>query len=229
MEKLSELNKPRAFVVTGGKMYQDRAFTDKSTAERSKADRHDGAVVESLYSQEYVSALIQRAERLDSMLTESVQALKAVEQRNAELELRLAVEIEPPPVIYPGRYDCHAMHSAIRRAGFRVSGDSEHVGDVDMRDERALAAVSDKQRITELERANTSQDDHINQQLDRIDSLEKTNAGLGRRLGDAEKRLATPVRLPKYEDYNDAGAASAAISDCEIAIRAAGFNVEEDE
>ncbi|MEI7112744.1 hypothetical protein [Serratia sp. TMDUHS_CL] len=50
-------------------------------------------------------------------------------------------------------------------------------------------------RIAELERANTSQDDHINQQQDRIEFLEKTNAGLGRRLGDAEKRLATPVRL----------------------------------
>ncbi|WP_199634930.1 hypothetical protein JEM67_16160 [Serratia sp. PAMC26656] len=56
--KLSELSKPRAFVVTGGTLYQDRAFTDKSTAERSKADRHDRAVVEPLYSQEYVSALL---------------------------------------------------------------------------------------------------------------------------------------------------------------------------
>ncbi|WP_241170090.1 ead/Ea22-like family protein [Serratia marcescens] len=50
-------------------------------------------------------------------------------------------------------------------------------------------------RIAELERANQSQDDHINQQQDRIDSLEKTNTGLGQRLGAAEKRLATPVRL----------------------------------
>lgn len=61
-------------------------------------------------------------------------------------------------------------------------------------------------RIAELERANISQDDHINQQQDRIDSLEKTNAGLGRRLGDAEKRLATPVRLPRpactYADHS---------------------------
>lgn len=56
-------------------------------------------------------------------------------------------------------------------------------------------ADSLSERIAELERANTSQDDHINQQQDRIDSLEKTNAGLGRRLGDAEKRLATPVQL----------------------------------
>ncbi|HGM7112042.1 TPA: hypothetical protein ACKQEX_000810 [Serratia marcescens] len=52
-----------------------------------------------------------------------------------------------------------------------------------------------KKRIAELERANQSQDDHINQQQDRIESLEKTNAGLGQRLGAAEKRLATPVRL----------------------------------
>jgi len=52
-----------------------------------------------------------------------------------------------------------------------------------------------RKRAAELEHANKSQDDHINQQQDRIDSLEKTNAGLGRRLGDAEKRLATPVRL----------------------------------
>ncbi|MGP3095396.1 ead/Ea22-like family protein [Serratia marcescens] len=51
-------------------------------------------------------------------------------------------------------------------------------------------------RIAELERTNQSQDDHINQQQDRIDSLEKKNGDLGRSLGAAEKRLATPVRLP---------------------------------
>ncbi|EJA2551632.1 hypothetical protein OHN11_09740 [Serratia marcescens] len=51
------------------------------------------------------------------------------------------------------------------------------------------------QRITELERTNQSQDDHINQQQDRIDSLEKKNGDLGRSLGAAEKRLAKPVRL----------------------------------
>ncbi|CAI2110963.1 Uncharacterised protein [Serratia marcescens] len=69
--KLSELNKPRAFVVTGGKMYQDRAFTDKSTAERSKADRHDGAVVEPLYSQEYVSALLAELEAKNKCIAEA--------------------------------------------------------------------------------------------------------------------------------------------------------------
>ncbi|MDR8481956.1 hypothetical protein OSC16_26250, partial [Serratia nevei] len=54
--------------------------------------------------------------------------------------------------------------------------------------------VKDK-RIEALERINQAQDDHINQQQDRIDSLEKKNGDLGRSLGAAEKRLAKPVRL----------------------------------
>ncbi|WP_213873264.1 hypothetical protein [Serratia marcescens] len=149
MEKLSELSKPVAWIIGEESIEEFKRGYETFVVRGDDVDSTEETM--KLYSQEYVSALIQRAERLDSMLTESVQALKAAEQRVAELELRLAVEIEPPPVIYPGRYDCHAMHSAIRRAGFRVSGDSEHVGDVDMRDERALAAVSDKQRIAELE------------------------------------------------------------------------------
>lgn len=84
------------------------------------------------------------------------------------------------------------------------------------------------QRIAELEHANKSQDDHINQQQDRIDSLEKTNAGLGRRLGDAEKRLATPVRLKKVDSSNVPYAGdgfNAAVDYCADAVRAAGFTV----
>lgn len=95
--KLSELSKPKAFVVTGGTLYQDRAFTYKSTAERSKADRHDGAVVEPLYSQEYVSALLEeigvRERSLISNcvdyeydLIEMKRRAEAAEQRVAELE-----------------------------------------------------------------------------------------------------------------------------------------------
>ncbi len=87
------------------------------------------------------------------------------------------------------------------------------------------------QRIAELESANKSQDDHINQQQDRIDSLEKTNAGLGRRLGDTEKRLATPVRLPallhpESDAVNGmifANGRNEAIAECSVAIRQAGF------
>ncbi|WP_171887448.1 ead/Ea22-like family protein [Serratia marcescens] len=97
-------------------------------------------------------------------------------------------------------------------------------------------AEKDK-RISELERANQSQDDHINQQQDRIDSLEKTNAGLGRRLGDAEKRLATPVQLQNCDFESVAIMAhwctdeqlKAWVKGVEHAkkqIRAAGFKVE---
>ncbi|HEJ7090435.1 TPA: hypothetical protein SMF67_001067 [Serratia marcescens] len=89
---------------------------------------------------------------------------------------------------------------------------------------RALLAELDAKdkRIAELERANQSQDDHINQQQDRIDSLEKTNGGLGRSLGAAEKRLATPVRL-SCETHPRCRTQHAKD------VRAAGFTVEGDE
>ena len=96
-----------------------------------------------------------------------------------------------------------------------------------------LAELEEKdKRISELERANKSQDDHINQQQDRIDSLEKTNSGLGQRLGAAEAKLATPVRLP--EPYQTScGANELYLCPVEVAdsIRAAGFTftVEGDE
>ncbi|MEL5228182.1 hypothetical protein [Serratia nevei] len=94
------------------------------------------------------------------------------------------------------------------------------------------------QRIAELESANQSQDDHINQQQDRIESLEKTNTGLGQRLGAAEKRLATPVRLHRGALMVSAYAANSFNSEWHLclardsvvsAIRAAGFTVEGDE
>lgn len=58
----------------------------------------------------------------------------------------------------------------------------------------AYAAFLKIERLTEaLEaalRANAAQDDHINQQQDRIDTLERKNAELGRALGAAERRNA---------------------------------------
>jgi hypothetical protein len=91
-----------------------------------------------------------------------------------------------------------------------------------------LAELEAKDKhIAELERANQSQDDHINQQQDRIDSLEKTNAGLGRRLGTAEKRLATPVRLPTTSGRLGV-AYTRVIPEVIEAIRAAGFTVGEE-
>ena len=46
-----------------------------------------------------------------------------------------------------------------------------------------------ERRLAERERANAAQDDHINQQQDRIDILEKRNAELGKHVGMLEKRL----------------------------------------
>lgn len=44
--------------------------------------------------------------------------------------------------------------------------------------------------ISKLERANAAQDNHINQQQDRIDVLEKRNAELGKYAGELESRTA---------------------------------------
>ena len=95
-------------------------------------------------------------------------------------------------------------------------------------------AEKDK-RIAELERSNQAQDDHINQQQDRIDSLEKKNGDLGRSLGAAEKRLATPVRLPDTrqsvsgERYQWSDGVFNYKQDAIAMLRAAGFTVEGDE
>lgn len=107
----------------------------------------------------------------------------------------------------------------------------------ELEDERASRAqwqqncTRAEERIAELERANTSQDDHINQQQDRIGSLEKTNAGLGRRLGDAEKRLATPVRLPdiRFIKVGETAVAVMHATSVKEQIQHAGFKVEGDE
>ncbi|WP_346827241.1 hypothetical protein [Serratia inhibens] len=89
-----------------------------------------------------------------------------------------------------------------------------------------------EKRIAELERANKSQDDHINQQQDRIESLERTNASLGRGLAAAEKRLATPVRLPVPYSENpwmspDPDGTWFDKGDVKESIRSAGFTVSE--
>ncbi|BEO08432.1 TPA: hypothetical protein ACHQNL_001367 [Serratia marcescens] len=76
----------------------------------------------------------------------------------------------------------------------------EAVSPVNIRALLAELEAKDK-RIVSIERINQAQDDHINQQQDRIDSLEKTNAGLGQRLGAAENRLATPVPTVKFAGY----------------------------
>ncbi|MGP1065773.1 hypothetical protein ACJ8LR_18535 [Serratia sp. CY56810] len=92
-EKLSELSKPKAFIVTGGRAHHDWPFIIKSTAERARDERKDGAVVEPLYSQEYVSALLAELEATESRLHEVATVCVTAEQRIAELEaIRAAAE-----------------------------------------------------------------------------------------------------------------------------------------
>lgn len=81
--KLSELSNP-AWIV-GQQEIADFMRGDEALLVRGY-DPESTEPALRMYSQEYVSALIQRAERLDSMLTESVQALKETEQKSAELE-----------------------------------------------------------------------------------------------------------------------------------------------
>ncbi|CVB12961.1 hypothetical protein [Serratia marcescens] len=78
MDNKSELSKPVA------QIYYDEHDSSVMRIGWLRSDEPKNP--EPLYSQEYVSALIQRAECLDSMLTESVQALKETEQKSAELE-----------------------------------------------------------------------------------------------------------------------------------------------
>lgn len=64
----------------------------------------------------------------------------------------------------------------------------------------ALVEVLDKTQL-----ANAAQDDHINQQQDRIDRLEKRNAELGKYARELESRTVT-VKLPptiwyEHDDY----------------------------
>ncbi|HIE1469046.1 TPA: hypothetical protein ACXJS2_001725 [Serratia marcescens] len=125
--KLSELSKPVGFV---SKQAQALLKSGDTASVRPFFDVQGSSP---LYSQEYVSALIQRTERLDSMLTESVQALKAVEQRNAELEAKLATPVRlPRPACtyadhsYPA-YSRKQVEGILTSAGmcFTVEGDEQ--------------------------------------------------------------------------------------------------------
>ncbi|HFZ1853041.1 TPA: hypothetical protein ACIJYK_003015 [Serratia marcescens] len=121
--KLSELSKPVGFV---SKQAQVLLKSGDTASVRPFFDVQGSSP---LYSQEYVSALIQRAERLDSILTESVQALKAVEQRNAELEAKLATPVRLPDIRSDDYHETgwfqhmkyyRDVERSIRAAGFAV-------------------------------------------------------------------------------------------------------------
>lgn len=86
--KLSELSKPVAWIIGEESIEDFKRGYETFVVRGDDVDSTEETM--RLYSQEYVSTLIQRAERIDSMLTESVQALKVAEQRIAELEEEFA-------------------------------------------------------------------------------------------------------------------------------------------
>ena len=118
---------------------------------------------------------------------------------------------------------------------------SAMLADNEAKDKRIAELEKDELATRASSRAvHEAQENHINQQQDRIDSLEKKNAGLGRWLAAVEKQLAAPVRFP---DCDTAAVSIMAhwLSDEEVnawvkgiefakqQIRAAGFTVEGDE
>ncbi|MBZ7241607.1 hypothetical protein [Klebsiella michiganensis] len=87
---------------------------------------------------------------------------------------------------------------------------SQHEGeqvDIDITTINEWYELSSPANITALvealekaQRANAAQDDHINQQQDRIESLEKKNAELGKYAGELESRTVT-VKLTDINEY----------------------------
>ncbi|KAE9890798.1 ead/Ea22-like family protein [Escherichia coli] len=99
----------------------------------------------------------------------------------------------------------------------------------------ALALLDEREA---KDKAWSAQDNHINQQAERIESLEKKNGELGRELESAEKRIAElearEISLPErssmlhrtdfYEDYQTVMAYK--VSEVIAAIRAAGIRIK---
>lgn len=106
------------------------------------------------------------------------------------------------------------------------------LAELEAKDKRISELELDELAMRASSRAvHEAQENHINQQQDRIDSLEKTNAGLGRGLAAAEQKLATPVRLPTEHELHQV-ACSECAGNClelvESTVRAAGFTVSEE-
>lgn len=90
----------------------------------------------------------------------------------------------------------------------------------------ALALV---EALEKAQRANSAQDDHINQQEDRIEQLEKGNQYAAKRLAELESRTVT-VKLP--ESFKLAKSSSGLryyyADEVDAALTAAGIKVEDE-
>lgn len=92
---------------------------------------------------------------------------------------------------------------ASRKAQFRKRRAAEQlIAELDKRlIEYAEIATREAHRVAELERANAAQDDHINQQQDRIDVLEKRNAELGKYAGEMERYCTAYLEWSDKTDW----------------------------
>lgn len=140
--------------------------------------RHCHAMtVESLHAKSDIAAeLAYRDKRIDELLA-------AMEEKDQRIkELSSALTIEKGASAFESRRTTHIdrmRDKFLKRAEAAEQREGNLKSDVDV-----LSA-----RNAELERANAAQDDHINQQQDRIDSLEKRNGELGKYAGKLEQRL----------------------------------------
>ena len=95
--------------------------------------------------------------------------------------------------------ETHALKatSQFKRFGYYVSPTMQKAWELWQAAQSSLLAErdADKKRIEMLEGANTSQDDHINQQQDRIDALEQRNSELGKYAGKLESISAAAEKL----------------------------------
>ncbi|WP_164038015.1 ead/Ea22-like family protein [Serratia marcescens] len=201
MDKFSELKAAAMAATPGPWILDDDSWSEGDNANVSTEERYDGRIV----SIAQIEGGGSESGFDEPFSTEQQANARYITAANPAVILALLAELE-----------------------FEKQNNAGVAGMVE--DYETKLEAKDK-RIAELERTNQSQDDHINQQQDRIDSLEKKNGDLGRSLGAAEKRLATPVRLPGsfYPDGDIDCPLVVELYGAIEAIRAAGFTVEGDE
>ncbi len=192
MDKFSELKAAAMAATPGPWISGDDSWSDGDNANISTEERYDSGII--------------NIAQVDGGGSESGldEPFSTEQQANAAF-----IAAANPAVVLALLADLEAKDEALRAIAFRVSAGGYNADSVDAEVFKqkiidGINGISDVlvKRLAELESANKSQDDHINQQQDRIDSLEKKNGDLGRSLGAAEKLLATPVRLPKRWDVS---------------------------
>ncbi|HGK4025606.1 TPA: ead/Ea22-like family protein [Klebsiella pneumoniae] len=90
------------------------------------------------------------------------------------------------------KYECHGYDGSLVLRTDHKNMEYGFIGDNSLADEEFFRACAPDailalvEALEKAQRANAAQDDHINQQQDRIDQLEKKNAELGKYAGSLE-------------------------------------------